>query len=362
MNESVPGQYAFHRGHTLGKYKLEGLIGRGGMAEVYRSRHPELDRDLAVKILHPFHSDAPGFIERFRREANASASLRHPGIVQIYDFDVSDDGLYYMVMEYIKGQSLEEYLTKDAPLTIAQTMTLFTQIADAVGYAHQHNTIHRDIKPANILINGSGHTYLTDFGIAQIVGRSRLTQSHSTVGTPLYMAPEQVKEHPPAVSMDIYSLGMLLYHMLTNRFPYASDTPAAILAFKLTEPPASPWQYRPDLPQSIEQIIMKALAQDPADRFPNVATMVTTLAEAVSCVPNELLTAEFKLDRLPDSEPVQETRIDHYEIKEMLPYSGTSLCQRYLAHHLILDKPVILEVLGVTVAEARKRPLLSPNA
>lgn len=280
MNDS--NNFAYHVGRIVGKYKLDSLVGRGGMAEVYKSTHPELGRDLAIKVLHPFYTDTADFIARFRREAQAAAALRHPNIVQIYDFDVSDDGLYYMVMEYIDGQTLEAYLAAAAlPLPLTQAMTLFEQIAAALQFAHQKGTIHRDIKPANIMLDQQGHVYLADFGIAQIVGGSRLTQSGMTTGTPAFMAPEQVRGEAVTAAADIYALGVILYYMVTGQYPHQGDSPLTVMMNKVAQLPTPPTQFAPDLPLDVEAIILTALAQQPEERFADAATMAAALRHAV---------------------------------------------------------------------------------
>ncbi|MBE2197957.1 MAG: serine/threonine protein kinase, partial [Anaerolinea sp.] len=281
MNDS--NNFAYHVGRIVGKYKLDSLVGRGGMAEVYKSTHPELGRDLAIKVLHPFYTDTADFIARFRREAQAAAALRHPNIVQIYDFDVSDDGLYYMVMEYIDGQTLEAYLAEAAlPLSLTQAMTLFEQIAAALQFAHQKGTIHRDIKPANIMLDQQGHVYLADFGIAQIVGGSRLTQSGMTTGTPAFMAPEQVRGEAVTAAADIYALGVILYYMVTGQYPHQGDSPLTVMMNKVAQLPTPPTQFAPDLPLDVEAIILTALAQQPEERFADAATMAAALRQVVA--------------------------------------------------------------------------------
>ncbi|MCB8942134.1 MAG: protein kinase [Ardenticatenaceae bacterium] len=344
-SEHTTSSFAYHTGRILGKYQLLSLIDRGGMAEVYKSFHPDLERDLAIKILYPHFTDYPGFIERFRREARAAAGLRHPHIVQIFDFDRSEDGLYYMVLEYIEGQSLEQFLKAQAPLTLPQALTLFRQIASATQYAHEHGLIHRDIKPANVLLDNRGQAYLTDFGIAQIVELTRLTQTDSTAGTPVYMAPEQIEGQMVTVAADVYSLGMLLYKMLTNRLPYESDNSTLLLMQKMTEPPVPPRRFKPDLPLAVERVLLQALAHEPGDRFLDVVSMTWALEEAYGAVPEGDL-ADTAVGPPPSATlEMPLNRLDHYEIREQLPASETSLSRRFVAHNQMLAKPVLLELL-----------------
>ncbi|MCB8943501.1 MAG: SUMF1/EgtB/PvdO family nonheme iron enzyme [Ardenticatenaceae bacterium] len=274
--------FAYHTGRSVGKYTLQTLIGRGGMAEVYKSRHPELGRDLAIKILHPHFTDTPGFIERFRREAQAAAALRHPNIVQIYDFDVTADGIYYMVMEFIEGMALEKYLAQQkGAMPPEAALPLFLQIVSAVHFAHQKGTIHRDIKPANILIDPNEHIYLADFGIAQIVGASRLTESGVSTGTPAFMAPEQVLGQEITPAVDIYALGVILYQMLTGRLPYEGANPATLMILQATEPPTPPSRFA-DIPLRVEDVILRALAKEPENRFKTAKEMAEALTTAVT--------------------------------------------------------------------------------
>jgi serine/threonine protein kinase len=353
-SEQSSSNFAYHTGRILGKYQLLGLIDRGGMAEVYKSYHPELERDLAVKILYPHFTDVPGFVERFRREAKAAAALRHPNIIQIFDFAHTEDGLYYMVLEYIDGQPLESFLNAQAPLTLSQTLTLFRQIASATQYAHDHGLIHRDIKPANILLDKKGQAYLTDFGIAQIMGMSRLTQTDTKAGTPIYMAPEQIETQPVNATADVYSLGMLLYRMLTNRLPFESDNPTLIMVQKLTKPPTPPRQFKPDLPAEVEEILMTALAYEPENRFPDVVSMTWALEDAYSAVPEIVLadTAVTQTTLGPGGLPLN--RLDHYEIQETLPHSETNLSHRFIAHNQMLGGLAILEVQKTVEINSRE--------
>ena len=274
--------FAYHVGRTVGKYKLESLLGRGGMAEVYKSHHPELGRELAIKIVHPFLSDTPGFLERFRREARTVAALRHPNIVQVFDFDVTPDGLHYMVLEFINGQSLEHYLAvRGNVLAVPEATFLFTQVADAVHYAHQQQMIHRDIKPANILVNQAGQAFLTDFGIAQLLGDSRLTNTGLATGTPDYMAPEQVLNQPVTPATDIYALGGLLYKMVTGHRPFEGENGPTLMMRRLNEAPEPPHKLVPDLNPGVERVILKALQKNPQNRYQDAAAMSADLLTQV---------------------------------------------------------------------------------
>jgi formylglycine-generating enzyme required for sulfatase activity/tRNA A-37 threonylcarbamoyl transferase component Bud32 len=278
----MSSSYAYHVGRTVGKYHLESLLGRGGMAEVYKARHPELDRVVAIKILHPFMTDDPGFVERFRREARAAAVLRHPNIIQVHDFDVTEDGLYYMVQEYVEGVPLDHYLrARGGPLPPAEASLLFSQVASAVQLAHEQGTIHRDIKPGNILVDRKGQAYLTDFGIAQMVGASRLTASGAATGTPAYMAPEQVRGRDIGPATDIYALGVVLYEMITGKTPYEGDSAAAVMMSQALEPPKPPRLLLPELDPVIESVILKALEKEPERRFSDATTMAAVLESAV---------------------------------------------------------------------------------
>ncbi len=274
MSDTVSMAFAYHGGRAFGKYTLEGLIGRGGMAEVYKSRHPDLDREVAVKVLHPFLTDAPDFVARFRREARAAASLRHPNIVQIYDFDVTEDGLYYMVMEYIDGESFDKFLAHHpGPLPPAQTLDFYRQICGVLQVAHEKGVVHRDIKPANIMLDKQQRPYLADFGIAQIVGDARLTQSGMSTGTPQYMSPEQVTGQAISPATDIYALGIMLYQLTTGRLPFEGGNAATIMMNQVAEPPEMPSVYAPDISPALESVILKALAKESPDRFPNAAAL-----------------------------------------------------------------------------------------
>ena len=265
---------------TLGKYVLRERLGRGGMAEVYQAYQPGLERLVAVKLLHAHLTDDPGFLVRFQREAQSVAQLRHPHIVQVYDFDVAD-GQPYMVMELIKGQSLkallDERFARGERLPLADILRLFDAVLDAVDYAHARGLIHRDLKPANVLIDQAGRAVLTDFGIARLVDGERLTQTGITMGSPAYMSPEQGQGEPADARSDIYALGIMLFECLSGHVPFEGDSSVGVLLKHATAPIPSLRELRADLPEALEDILRTALAKRPDERYQSAAEMRAAL-------------------------------------------------------------------------------------
>ncbi|MFN8417802.1 MAG: protein kinase [Anaerolineae bacterium] len=270
-------------GATLGKYQVLERLGRGGMADVYRAYQPGMDRYVAIKVMHGHLSEDPGFIERFKREAQSVGTLRHPNIVQVIDFDSFGDE-YYMVMEYVEGDSMKAMLTKRGALPVTEALTLMIKITDAVAYAHAAGMIHRDLKPANILLGkrNPNEPILTDFGIAKILGASNLTGSGVAVGTPTYMSPEAGRGEKVDERADIYSLGIMLYEMVTGTLPYDADTPWAVILKHNNDPLPPPRSLAPDLPAGVERIILRALAKNPDDRYHTAAEFRDALRTALS--------------------------------------------------------------------------------
>ena len=250
------------QGQTLGKYRVLDPLGRGGMARVYRAYHPQLDRYVAIKVLRSDLAEEEDFLERFRREARAVAALRHPNIVQVFDFDVQDD-VYYMVMELMEGDTLKtrlnDYRLRGERMAWGEMVRVLLDVLDGLAYAHGEGMIHRDIKPANVLLTKRGQAVMADFGIAQIVGGIRHTASGVLMGTLDYIAPEQGLEGQSDVRSDIYSLGIVLYEMLTQRTPFDADTPLAVLMKHLHDPLPLPRQIDPQIPEPFERVVLKAL-------------------------------------------------------------------------------------------------------
>ncbi len=266
-------------GQSLGRYHILEQLGEGGMAIVYKAYDTRLERDVAVKVIRrgafpPDHLDQ--ILKRFERESKALAKLFHPNIVKVLDFG-NYEGSPFMVLEYSPGGTLKQRLGK--PIPWQESIPLLLPLARALEYAHGQGIIHRDVKPSNILLTKTNQPLLTDFGIAKILERGDATTLTGTgvgVGTPEYMAPEQWTGKA-GVQSDIYSLGVILYEMVTGRKPYVADTPAAILLKQATEPLPRPTQFVPGLPESVEKVLIKALAKNPEDRFVNMAGFTSAM-------------------------------------------------------------------------------------
>ncbi|MDF2568924.1 MAG: prkC [Sporomusa sp.] len=255
------------------RYTILERIGGGGMADVYRAHDKLLDRSVAVKVLRSQFTDDEEFVSRFRREAQAAARLSHPNIVNIYDVGL-DDQAYYIIMEYISGETLKDKIDREAPLPVETAVRISIEIAEALEHAHQNNLVHCDIKPHNILVTRSGRIKVTDFGIARAVTSSTMTNSGTIIGSVHYFSPEQAKGTSVGAKSDIYSLGVVLYEMLTGHVPFAGESPISIALKHLQEEPKPPRELNPDIPPLIEAIVIKAMAKDPAARFNDIGEMI----------------------------------------------------------------------------------------
>jgi hypothetical protein len=261
------------------------------MATVYRAYQPALDRYVAVKVLPAYYVHEPGFAERFTREARAVAKLTHPHVLPIYDFG-QVDGLSYIVMQYVEAGTLKEMLGQ--PISLIVAADFIEQIADALDYAHEQGIIHRDVKPSNVLMDRSRWVLLSDFGLAKMVeGSVQLTGSGVGVGTPAYMAPEQGQGLGVDQRADVYSLGIVLYEMVTGRVPFEAETPMAIVVKHITEPLPLPRTVNPDLPESVERIILKALAKNPEDRYESAGKMAAAFRKEVAGLDTEVVGASL---------------------------------------------------------------------
>lgn len=269
-------------GYKLGKYQLVERLGQGGMAEVYKAFQPGVERFVAIKLLHSHRAESADFVARFQREARAIGRLQHPNIVRIIDFDVEDE-IDYMVMDYVTGGTLGDYLKTRKALPLSEALPIIAQLAEALAYAHQQGMLHRDIKPGNILFADETHTQvvLTDFGLARLLddGDAKLTMTGAMIGTPTYMSPEAVRGEPCDVRADIYSLGVVLYEMVTGKTPYAAETPYSMMMKQANEPLPSPRTLKPDLPEVVEALLLKALAKAPEERFQSAGEFASAIQQ-----------------------------------------------------------------------------------
>ena len=247
-----------------GRYRILRKLGSGGMANVYLAEDEDLGRRVAIKILNDRYANDELFIERFRREAKSAAALSHPNIVSIYDRGEAE-GTYYIAMEVIEGRSLKELILTRGPLPIGQAIAFTFEILDALRFAHRHGIIHRDVKPHNILIGGE-RLKVTDFGIAR-AGASQMTEAGSIMGTAQYLSPEQARGAPVTASSDLYSVGIVLYEMLTGKVPFSGDSAIEIAMKHLNELPKPPSKIRPEIPEDLDHVVLRALAKAPEDRY-----------------------------------------------------------------------------------------------
>lgn len=248
------------------RYKIIDKLGSGGMAEVYRAEDTILNRIVAIKVLHSQFATQRDFVERLRREAQSAANLNHPNIVSIHDWG-SEENNYFIVMEYIEGKTLKEIIEAEAPLAPERAINIAIKVCSALEFAHKREIIHRDVKPQNIVITPEGEIKVTDFGIARAGAATPMTQTGSIMGTAQYISPEQAQGRIVQRTSDIYSLGVVLYEMLTGRPPFSGENPVSIAFKQVHEQPISPRKINPDIPESLERVILRSLAKNPVDRY-----------------------------------------------------------------------------------------------
>lgn len=282
-----------NKGYLLNdRYKIERKIGGGGMANVFLARDTILERDVAVKSLRTDYVHDQEFIARFDREAQSATSLSHPNVVNIYDVG-EDDQTLYMVMEYVEGMTLKEYIQQFGPVEVPLAMDIMKQIASAIAHAHENGIIHRDIKPQNILINRFGQVKVTDFGIAMALSATALTQTNSILGSVHYLSPEQARGGLATKKSDIYSLGIVLFELLTGKLPFSGQSPVSIALKHLQNDTPSVKEINPDIPQSVENIVLQATAKNSFYRYEDVYQFEAALEEALS--PEKLNEEPFKI-------------------------------------------------------------------
>ena len=263
-----------------GRYELEELVGRGGMSSVYRAHDRLLERTVALKILHEHHTRDDDYVERFRREARAVAQLSHPNIVTVIDRG-EQDGRQFIVFQYIDGETLKDVVERRGPLPVAEAVRLGVQIAGALAFAHERGVVHRDVKPQNVLFDGDGRAKVTDFGIARSRDTAGMTLAGTVMGTSHYIPPEQARGDVVDERSDVYSLGAVLYELLTGEVPFAGDNFVAVAMRHMNEEPPSARARRPDVPPRLDLALRRAMAKEPADR-PSMKELVGELEAALA--------------------------------------------------------------------------------
>jgi serine/threonine protein kinase/beta-lactam-binding protein with PASTA domain len=273
-----------------GRYRIVRKLGAGGMADVYLAEDQELGRRVAIKILNDRHAADDQFIERFRREAKNAAGLSHPNIVSIYDRGKAE-GTYYIAMEFLDGRSLKEMIVGRGPAPVKTAIDYARQILAAIGFAHRNGIVHRDIKPHNVLVSPEGRLKVTDFGIARS-GASQMTEVGSIIGTAQYLSPEQARGSPVDQTSDLYSVGVVLYEMLTGQVPFTGDTPLEIAMKHLSAVPKPPSELRPDAPHDLDLIVLRALAKSPEERYQTAEEFDRDLSQVAEGLPVASETAD----------------------------------------------------------------------
>ncbi|MCB8919490.1 MAG: serine/threonine protein kinase [Ardenticatenaceae bacterium] len=300
-------------GETIGgRYQIEKLLGQGGMSAVYQATDPNLRRVVAVKLIHTHLSDDPSFVRRFEEEATTVAQLRHPNIIQIYDFN-HDGDTYYIVFEFIPGETLHDRMKRlqavGRRMDLNEVLSIATSVADALDYAHSRNLVHRDVKPANVMLNVHNQAILMDFGIVKIMGGTQHTATGATIGTARYMSPEQIRSANIDGRTDIYSLGVMLYEMLAGRAPFEADSAMTTMMMHVTDPVPDLRQFRPDLPAGLLAVVNRALAKDPNQRYRTAGEFVAALravdlsAPAVAAAVAPITAAATVIEPVPTAPP-----------------------------------------------------------
>src|SRR5918998_829252 len=259
-----------------GRYALGDLLGGGGMAQVYLAHDEVLSRDVALKILRGQYTDEE-FVERFKREAKNAAALNHPNIVQVYDQGQTEDGTHYIAMEYVPGETLKSRMTREGPLDPGEAAGIASRVAEALAIAHERGIVHRDIKPQNVLLTPAGEAKVADFGIARAASSKTVTETNLILGTSAYMSPEQVGGERVGAASDLYSLGVVLYEMLTGALPLRGDDPIATAMKHINQPAPHPRDANPTIPEGLDALSAKLLAKDPQERYPGAAELAEDL-------------------------------------------------------------------------------------
>ena len=288
-----------------GRYEIIKSIGEGGMANVYLAYDTILDRNVAIKVLRGDLANDEKFVRRFQREALSASSLSHPNIVAMYDVG-EDNGLYYIVMEYVEGKTLKQLLKKRGSLTLSEAIDIMLQLTDGMAHAHDSYIVHRDLKPQNIMIQDDGQIKITDFGIAMALNSTQLTQTNSVMGSVHYLPPEQAAGKGTTIKSDIYSMGIIFYELLTGELPFKGDSAVEIALKQMKEPLPDVHKLNNDIPQSIENIILKSTAKNPKNRYDDAKSMHNDLLTALN---DDRINEEPYVYPYPENEVDETTKI-----------------------------------------------------
>lgn len=321
------------------RYEIISLVGQGGMADVYKAQDTILNRIVAIKILRQKLSEDPMTLVRFQREASAASRLSHPNVVDIYDVG-EYSGMHYIVMEFIRGRTLKELIGLRGPLSVDEAVHIMRQLTSAIAHAHEHNIIHRDIKPQNILVKDDGTIKITDFGIAVANDAVQLTLNNAVMGSAHYLAPETAQGKDPDPKIDIYSMGIVFYELLTGSVPFQGKTPTEIAIKHLREPIPFVCDFNPCIPQSIENIVLKATAKNPAERYDSASDMLYELMHYNDISNRNVQRVTFK------SQPVSNVEIDddgYVKVEYEKPKKVTKKPKRSFV-------PYVLGALGTIIA------------
>ena len=350
------------------RYKIIKSIGEGGMANVYLAFDTILEREVAVKILRGDLAEDEKFVRRFQREANSASSLKHPNIVEVYDVG-EDDGKYFIVMEYINGKTLKSLIKKRGVLTLEEVIDIMLQLTSAVSCAHDSYIIHRDIKPQNVMILEDGRVKITDFGIAMALNNNELTQTNSVMGSVHYLPPEQANGSGSTIKSDIYSLGILMFELLTGKLPFKGENAVEIAIKQMREPIPSVCEISPDIPQSVENVILRACAKNPKNRYETAREMFEDIKTCLDPVRRDETRIVYKypendldetkvmpnlsrLNNLKDTEIEDEEE----EKKEKKKFNKTMLILGIIAGVLVLGI-----IIAIIVGKARGKYITIPD-
>ena len=328
------------------RYELEELVGTGGMSRVYRALDRLLERRVALKVLHSHYVDDDEYVERFRREARAVAQLSHPNIVTVIDRG-EDGGRQYIVFEYVDGENLKQLLERTGPLPTRRAVELALEIADALAFAHEHGLVHRDVKPQNVLLNADGNAKVTDFGIARSLDVEHgVTQTGTVLGTSNYLSPEQASGKPTTPATDVYSLGVVLFELLTNEVPFPGENFVAVAMKHVNEQPPDLLERRPDVPLRLAAAVDRALAKSPADRFRSMDQFAWELRQCLA----ELDSPEEERTFIAPSPVLKESRPRRLRTK------SSKRLPAYVLVVLIAAAAIVAGIMGLGGSKSTKTP------